>query len=80
MLFCELAPGSRGLDLNAPTNLLIVPEESGLSSAQVVYMANVFTLPKNGLVELLGHIRNKNTRRRIDSAIELLFGLRAWVE
>lgn len=78
--FCELFPPDAGLNLNSPLNIAMLPEETELAEIMTAYLGNVFPLPKNALVELLGYIRNRNTRRGIDVAIELLFGLRAWVD
>lgn len=78
--FCELFSADAGLNLNSPLNIPLLPEESGLPETMTAYLGNVFALPKSELIELLGGIRNKNTRRRLDAAIELLFGLRAWVD
>lgn len=79
VLFCELFPVSAGLSLDSPTNVLLVPEDSGLEAARVAQVGNVYTLPKTALVELLGFVRGRLARRSLDAAIELAFGLRPWV-
>lgn len=80
VLFCELFPGSEGLSLDAPTNILIPPTESELAETRTAHLANVHTLPKNDLLTLLGHVRSKSVRNQINTGLELLFGLRSWVD
>lgn len=80
VLFCELFPSSESLSLDAPTNILIPPTESELAQGRIAHMANVYTLPKNNLLALLGHVRSRNVRNQINTGLELLFGLRSWVD
>lgn len=80
VLFCELFPTSASLSLEAPTNVLLSSEESGLPEARIAHVGSVYTLPKTTLLELLGQIRSRDARRRIDFTLELSCGLRPWVE